>query len=164
MPRREAPPAASNYNKGHSRTNSFTNIVKFMDVSSLGPVKSPEGREASTNNNGISIPGIHFAYISCCYVGQTSNGQASGCQEQPLLTWYMHGIGWNNLLISYNDVIPWCWWGFPCWVSGMPLWRWSRRGLGLYHRRSPSRTASLPPPLGQRVLCSTHPPTNLDNH
>ena len=33
------------------------------------------------------ILGIHFTYISCCYVGQTSE-KLSGCQEQPLLKWY----------------------------------------------------------------------------
>ena len=31
--------------------------------------------------------GIHFAYISCCYIRQTSD-KLSGCQEQPLLQWY----------------------------------------------------------------------------
>ena len=33
--------------------------------------------------NMISIAGIHFAYISCCYVDKLS-----GCQEQPLLKRY----------------------------------------------------------------------------
>ena len=37
--------------------------------------------------NGISILGIHFAYISCCFVGQTLD-KLSGCPEQPLLKWY----------------------------------------------------------------------------
>ena len=32
-------------------------------------------------NNGMSILGIHIAYISCCYVDQTSD-KFSGCQEQ----------------------------------------------------------------------------------
>ena len=38
-------------------------------------------------NNGTSILEIHFAYISCCYVGQASDN-LSGRQEQPLLKWY----------------------------------------------------------------------------
>ena len=38
-------------------------------------------------SNGISILWIHIAYISCCYVGQTSD-KLSGCQEQLLLKWY----------------------------------------------------------------------------
>ena len=33
------------------------------------------------------LESMHFAYISCCYVGQTSD-KLSGCQEQPLLKWY----------------------------------------------------------------------------
>ena len=32
----------------------------------------------------ISIAGIHFAYISCCYVGQTSD-KLCGRQEQPFV-------------------------------------------------------------------------------
>ena len=31
----------------------------------------------------FQILGIHFAYSSCCYVGQTSD-KLSGCQEQPV--------------------------------------------------------------------------------
>ena len=34
--------------------------------------------------NVISIAGIHFAYISCCYVGQTSD-KLCGRQEQPFV-------------------------------------------------------------------------------
>ena len=38
---------------------------------------------------GISVLGIHFAYIGCCYFRQTSD-KLSGCQEQPLYNWYAY--------------------------------------------------------------------------
>ena len=53
-----------------------------MDISSAKPSDQPFHSPASFNV--ISIAGIHFAYISCCYVGQTSD-KLCGRQEQPFV-------------------------------------------------------------------------------
>ena len=74
------------------RTDNYPVIDLFTNVSQIygmflpsGPGNEPFHRPVP--NNGISnLLGIHFAYISCCYVGQTSD-KLSGCQEQPLLKW-----------------------------------------------------------------------------
>ena len=47
--------------------------------------------------------GIHFAYISCCYVWQTSD-KLSVCQEQPLLKPHVHhqreyGMGTRGVML-----------------------------------------------------------------
>ena len=60
-------------------------------------------------NNGISILGIHFAYINCCYVGHTLD-KLSGCQEQPLLE-PMYSFGkwykWKNSLMGISYRVVW---------------------------------------------------------
>ena len=60
-------------------------LVKWMFL--------PSGRDNESfhykpipNNGSISILGIHFAFNSCCHIGQTLD-KLSGCQEQPL-KWY----------------------------------------------------------------------------
>ena len=59
-------------------------LVKFMDVSSLGTWEQVISLTCRLPNNDISTLAIHFAYISCCYIGKTSD-KLSDSQEQNFL-------------------------------------------------------------------------------
>ena len=61
----------------------FHNVFKLMDIFLL-PKPSDQPFHSPASFNVISIAGIHFAYISCCYVRQTSDKFCSH-QEQPFV-------------------------------------------------------------------------------
>ena len=55
------------------------------------PEPSDQPFHSPASFNVISIAGIHFAYISCCYVRQTLD-KLCGRQEQPFVNKSMHEI------------------------------------------------------------------------
>ena len=82
----------------HFLIGDFRNVFKVMDISSDQPFHSP------ASFNVISIAGIHFAYISCCYVGQTSE-ELCDHQEQA----FVNPFRMKTPNIYYQEEInPYC--------------------------------------------------------
>ena len=86
----------------HSNSPMGTFVIKLMDIFLL-PKPSDQPFHSPASFNVISIAGIHFAYISCCYVGQTSD-KLCGHQEQPFVNrvWMkFEYINYKSSLLTY---------------------------------------------------------------
>ena len=76
-----------------------------MDIFLL-PKPSDQPFHSPASFNVISIAGIHFAYISCYYVGQTSD-KLCGRQEQTFV---------NRVCMKFEYItkVPYCWYLIVC--------------------------------------------------